>query len=91
MGMMVKRNYKFRLSPKGGTATRLEQTRETCRYVYNQLLEKRNDHYKKTKKTFSHFDCCKFIKDMELKTPVHSQVLQNVSARLDLAYLGFFR
>jgi len=28
---------------------------------------------------------------MELKTPVHSQVLQNVSARVDLAYLGFFR
>jgi putative transposase len=91
MSVNVKRNYKFRLSPKGGTATRLEQTRETCRYVYNQLLEKRNDHYKKTKKTFSHFDCCKFVKDMELKTPVHSQVLQNVSARLDLAYLGFFR
>ena len=91
MSVNVKRNYKFRLSPKGGTLTRLEQMRETCRYVYNQLLEKRNDHYEKTKKTFTHFDCCKVIKEMKLKTPVHSQVLQNVSARLDLAYLGFFR
>ena len=91
MSVNVKRNYKFRLSPKGGTLTRLEQTRETCRYVYNQLLEKRNDHYEKTKKTLTHFDCCKVIKEMELKTPVHSQVLQNVSARVDLAYLGFFR
>jgi len=89
--MQVKRNYKFRLSPKGGTLTRLEQTRETCRHVYNQLLEKRNGHYEKTKKTLTHFDCCKVIKDMELKTPVHSQVLQNVSTRVDLAYLGFFR
>lgn len=89
--MNVKRNYKFRLSPKGGNATRLQETLNTCRFVYNQLLEKRNDHYKKTKKTLTCFDCNGLIKDMELKTPVHSQVLQNVSARLDLAYLGFFR
>ena len=91
MSMEVKRNYKFRLSPKNGTLTRLEQTRETCRYVYNQILEKRNDYYKKHKKTLSCFACNGLIKDMELKTPVHSQVLQNVSARVDLAYLGFFR
>jgi len=87
----VKRNYKFRLSPKGSNATRLQETLNTCRYVYNQILEKRNDYYKKTKKTLSCFDCNNLIKDIELKIPVHSQVLQNVSARVDLAYLGFFR
>jgi len=89
--MQVKRNYKFRLSPKGGNLTRLQETLNTCRFVYNQLLEKRNKHYEKTKKTLTCFDCNNLIKDMELKTKVHSQVLQNVSARVDLAYLGFFR
>lgn len=89
--MEVNRNYKYRLSPKGGNLTRLNQTLNTCRYVYNQLLDARNKHYEKTKKTLTHFDCCKLIKEMDLKNPVHSQVLQNVSARVDLAYLGFFR
>jgi putative transposase len=89
--MIVKKNYKFRLSPKGGNLNRLQETLNTCRYVYNQLLEKRNNHYKETKKTLSCFDCNKLIGNIELKTKVHSQVLQNVSSRVDLAYLGFFR
>ena|ERR1035437_4334737 len=91
ISMQVKRNYKFRLSPKGGNVTRLQETLNTCRFVYNQILEKRNVHWEKTKKTLSCFDCQKLIKDMELNTPVHSQVLQNISVRVDLAYLGFFR
>ena len=89
--MMVKRNYKFSLSPKQRHINRLQETLNTCRFVYNQILEKRNTHWEEKKKTLSHFDCCSLIKDMELKTPVHSQILQNVSARVDLAYLGFFR
>ena len=89
--MIVKRNYKFRLSPKGGNKTRLQETLNTCRFVYNKLLEKRNNYYKETKKTLSCFDCNNLIKTIDLKIKVHSQVLQNVSARVDLAYLGFFR
>ena len=87
----VLRNYKFRLSPKNGNISRLEETLNTCRFVYNQLLDARNKHYEKTKKTLSCFDCNKLIKTLNLKTSIHSQVLQNVSARVDLAYLGFFR
>lgn len=89
--MEVVRNYKFRLSPKGGTLTRLQETLNACRFVYNEILEKRNEYYKKNKKTLSCFDCQALIKSIELKTPVHSQVLQNVCVRVDLAYLGFFR
>jgi putative transposase len=89
--MEVKRNYKFRLSPKGGTKTRIQETLKTCCYVYNQILEKRNTSYKETKKSLSCFDCNTLIGDLQLNTPVHSQVLQNVSARVDLAYQGFFR
>ena len=89
--MIVKKNYKFKLSPKGGNLTRLELTLHSCRFVYNQLLEKRNKHYETTKKTLSCFDCNNLIKTIPLKIKVHSQVLQNVSSRVDLAYLGFFR
>ena len=89
--MEVKRNYKFRLSPKGGTKTRLQETLKTCCYVYNQILEKRNNHYKETKKSLSCFDCNNIIGELQLKTSVHTQILQNVSARVDLAYQGFFR
>ena len=64
---------------------------DTCRFVYNQILEKRNAYWKEHNKSLSCFDCQKLIKDMDLKTPVHSQVLQNVAVRVDLAYLGFFR
>ena len=89
--MIVNRNYKFNLSPKKRHVNRLQETLNSCRFVYNQILEKRNTHWKETKKTLSCFDCQKLIKNIELKTPLHSQVLQNVSVRVDLAYLGFFR
>ena len=89
--MKTIRNYKFRLSPKNGMITKLNNTLSTCCYVYNQLLERRNKHYKETKKSLSHFDCNKLINTLKLKTKVHSQILQNVSARVDLAYQGFFR
>lgn len=89
--MEIRRNYKFRLSPKGGTKVRLQDTLKTCCYVYNQILEKRNNFYKETKKSLTCFDCNKLIGGLELKYPVYSQVLQNVSARVDSAYQGFFR
>jgi len=89
--MLVKRNYKFRLSLKERHKKRLQETLNACRFIYNQLLEKRNTFWKEKQKSLTCFDCNKLIGDMELKTKVHSQVLQNVSARVDLAYLSFFR
>ena len=84
--MLVVRNYKYRLSPKGTVTKRLAETLDTCRWVYNQVLELRIKAYKDEKKTLSCYECISIAKDFDLKNPVHSQVIQNVSMRVQLAY-----
>ena len=92
---MRTRTYKFRLYPTGKQLEILNASLETCRQVYNKVLETRKIAYETDKKTISKFDCNNLIvewkkQDQKLKT-VYSQSLQNVSERVDLAYRAFFQ
>lgn len=89
--MQVIRNYKFAIYPKGGKLTLLQNTLGTCRFVYNSLLAKRIKAYEDSKETIGNYACNAIIPTLDLKTSVHSQVLQSVSARLDNAFKAFFR
>ncbi len=88
--------YKFRLFPNNPQRNALEETLESCRWVYNQTLAMRKDGWEQDEITVSYFDTKKMIpiwKDgekPELKQ-VHSQVLQDVTLRVDLAFKAFFR
>ncbi len=86
---------KYRLYPTKAQGRRLEQTLETCRQVYNSLLNWRKHDYEVLGKSPSWYDQKKGITTWKAAHPelsdVHSQVLQDVSVRVDLAFKAFFR
>ena len=85
---------KYRIYPTKKQEKVLEETLETCRLVYNSLLNTRKYEYEVNQKSLSCFSQQKDIAtykkgNLELKS-VHSQVLQNVAVRIDLAFQAFF-
>ncbi|MDG6949984.1 MAG: transposase [Nitrososphaerota archaeon] len=80
--------YKFRLCPTESQARLMDETLETCRLLYNDLLDDRIQtkaatfEQKRALTAFRHGN--KFL------SAVHSQVLQDVVLRLDKAYGAFF-
>jgi putative transposase len=91
----MKKTYKFRLYPSKSQATALEQTLDTCRWVYNQTLAYRKQQWEDSKKSVSKYDTHKLLPEWKTQNEdllsVHSQVLQNVQERVDLAFKSFFR
>jgi putative transposase len=86
---------KYRILPTKAQETALNRTLEICREVYNSLVNQRTAVYEISKETFSLYqqqaELGKWKEaHSELKT-VHSQVLQNVVVRVDLAFKAFFR
>jgi len=73
----------------------MNATLETCRLVYNSLLNSRKFEYEVTGNAPSRVDQIntlpKWRKDFSEVADVYSQVLQNVAFRVDLAYRAFFR
>lgn len=73
----------------------MNQTLDTCRWVYNETLAHRKDNWEDNNKNTSLFDTNRLLPiwkkyKKELKQ-VHSQVLQNCQVRVDLAFKAFFR
>lgn len=92
---MAIKSYKYRLYPTKSQVKNLESTLGICSLVYNNLLAIKKETWEKEKKSISKYGLDKIIPSMisqipELKS-VHSQVLQNVSERVDLAFQSFFR
>lgn len=91
---MVK-TFRYRLYPTCAQKRKLQDTLDECRWLYNKLLEERRDTYDKTGKGLSHHSqharLVTLKRERESLKAVHSQVLQNVAARLDLAFKAFFR
>jgi len=86
---MIK-TYQYRLQTRKNTEEKLLFTLEQCRLLYNKILETKIKYYEIEIKSLSMFDCNNLIKTWEIKN-VNAQVLQNVSARVDNAFKGFFR
>jgi putative transposase len=95
MGMTHRKAFKFRLYPTPAQETTLRQTLETCRNVYNSLLNERKHDYE----VFGMAPSCvaqqKHFPVWKQEHPelscVFSQVLQDVAKRLDKAFAAFFR
>ena len=88
-------SVKIRVYPTKAQATTLETTLDTCRFVYNSLLNDRMFQYETAKASPSCFSQQKMVPQWskahsEVKA-VYSQVLQNVAVRVDLAFKAFFR
>lgn len=90
----MKKTFKYRIWPSKKQTTLFNQTLNECRWLYNHLLEQRKTAWEKEQKSLSCFDQYKSL--IQLKqcrrslSNVHSQILQNVAVRIDLAFQAFF-
>ena len=91
---MIK-NFQYRIFPTKNQLKRLENTLEECRWLYNLLLERRKTTYEQEGKCLSCYGQQATYPMLKEQRPslnaVHSQVLQNVAVRIDLAMKAFFR
>ena len=91
----MRKAYQFRLNPSHHQHTLLLKTLDACRWVYNETLAIRKNTWEQEKKALSLYATNKLLTGWKVEKPelieVHSQVLQNVQARVDLAFQAFFR
>ena len=92
---MDKISVKYRLFPNHAQRRTLKETLAVCRDVYNSLVHERTVTYETQGKSPTLYQQQKSItawkpSHSELAT-VHSQVLQNVAVRVELAFQSFFR
>ncbi|MFN8374467.1 MAG: transposase [Anaerolineae bacterium] len=87
--------YKYRLKPTKTQQRQLERTLEVCRCVYNETLAARKNAYEQRGESVSLYSTQRLLPLWKHAKPelkqVHSQVLQNVQVRVDLAFQAFFR
>jgi len=92
---MHKATFQYRLYPTPAQATALQRTLDECRWLYNRLLAERQMAWGDTDTSVGLYDQVNRIPALRDERPtlagVHSQVLQNVATRLDLAFKAFFR
>jgi putative transposase len=91
----MRKTFKYRIYPTRKQETLLLNTLEQCRRLYNHLLEERKWSWEEKKRGLSLYDQIKTFPTLKERVPelsgVHSQVLQNVAVRIDLAFKAFFR
>ena len=91
----MRKTYRYRLYPSKAQMSRLGDTLESCRWVYNETLALRKTSWETNEESISLYTTNKELtqwkKDKQELKQVHSQVLQNVQVRVDLAYKAFFR
>jgi len=89
------KTFVFRLYPSKAQARLLEQTKETCRHFYNDLLAERKHTFEETGRTVGKVEQLRHVKERKAENPyaagVHSHILQVVVADLDKAFQNFFR
>src|SRR6266851_3824673 len=91
----MRKMFQYRIYPTKKQVHKLNETLDECRWLYNHLLEKRKNAYAQTGNGLSCYEQQSTYPLLKQERPtlerVHSQVLQNVAVRLDLAFKAFFR
>src|SRR6266568_9348208 len=91
----MRKMFQYRIYPTRKQVHKLNETLEECRWLYNHLLENRKHAYAQTGKGLSCYEQQSTYPILKQERPtlerVHSQVLQNVAVRIDLAFKAFFR
>jgi putative transposase len=90
----MRKSFKYRIYLTNGQRRILGQQLEECRWVYNQTLATRRDAYDQGV-SLSWYETKAMLPLWKETRPslklVHSQVLQNITQRVDLAFQAFFR
>jgi putative transposase len=91
----VRKTFQYRLYPTAKQERLLNQTLDECRWLYNYLLESRKTAWEERKESLGLYEQHSMLPQLKVERPslanVHSQVLQNVAVRIDLAFQAFFR
>ncbi len=91
----MRKTFKYRLYPNKEQRRLLEQQLEECRWLYNHLLAERRDAWERRQESVRLYDQHATLPALKAERPplasVQSQALQNVAARIDLAFQAFFR
>jgi putative transposase len=91
----MRKMFQYRIYPTKKQVHKLNETLEECRWLYNHLLEKRKESYEQEGISLSLYQQQETFSILKQECPtlkeVHSQVLQNVAVRVDLAMQAFFR
>ena len=91
----MRKTFKYRLYPNKQQQRLLEQQLEECRWLYNELLAARRDAWEQRQESLRLYDQQATLPMLKAARPtlasVHSQVLQNVAVRIDMAFQAFFR
>lgn len=91
----MRKAFKYRIYLTNGQRRILERQLEECRWVYNETLATRRDAWEQRQESLRLYDTQAMLPVWKLARPslklVHSQVLQNVQVRVDLAFQAFFR
>src|SRR5258708_22540677 len=91
----MRKMFQYRIYPTKSQAKALEQVLEECRWLYNETLAYRTRAWEQEQRAVSWYESKARIPLLKqarctLKN-VHSQVLQNVTERVELAMQAFFR
>jgi putative transposase len=91
----LRKAYKYKLKPTSEQEQELERVLSLCRHLYNAGLEERITAYRRCGATLTCSQQQAELPDLKAAFPeyaaIHSQVLQDVLARLDKTYQAFFR
>lgn len=89
------KSMKYRLHPTKKQTTQLQQQLEECRQLYNHFLEQRKRAWEEHHESLTYHNQATTLPTLKAQCPelsaIHSQVLQNVAIRIDLAFKAFFR
>jgi putative transposase len=91
----MRKSFRYRLYPSKRQARLLNAQLAECRWLYNHFLEVRKASSEQAQKAPGRYDQQAEIVALKENRPalknVHSQVLQDVAGRIDLAFRAFFR
>ncbi len=93
--MYMHKMFRYRLYPTKKQVRKLNETLHECRWLYNHFLEMRKTAYEQEDTSLTCYNQIDTLGLLKAQRPslkgVHSQVLQNVAVRIDLAMKAFFR
>lgn len=91
----MRKAFKYRIYLTNGQRRILEHQLEECRWVYNQTLATRKNAWEQQQRNVDWYETKRALPLLKDTRPslklVHSQVLQNVTERVELAFKAFFR
>lgn len=89
------KTYKYRIYPNKEEKNVIDQTLDTCRYLYNDFLYERKTMYEYDGAHITYIwqgNSLPYRKKLNpYLSKIHSQVLQDVARRVDKAYKNYFR